>query len=322
MPLPKKIPNEVKEIIIKANKEYPYLSFRKLAFQIYYEGYQKYTEDTLRQYVAFIMNEEIAKGNQDFKMEFGGMPETWYHEVETYEIPKKYKKLGIINDVHVPFHIPKVLDIALDYLQEQKIDMLLLNGDIADFYSGSHYVRNPKYRNMNKEVELVNQFLDEVQKKFDKVLYKFGNHEQRFDTFIAVKAPELDELDGVSVPELLNLSMRKIKYIEDLNPIKFNNLTILHGHEIKGGGTINIARNKLLQAFDNILFGHHHQHQNYVKTTITGGHKYAYSVACLSGLHPRFFPFGNWGYGFAIAERIGDDDFRVENKQIINNKII
>ena len=85
---------------------------------------------------------------------------------QRYEMPKSQAepwlpfdlgivgKIGILSDIHVPYHDETALRAAIDHLQAEKIDALLLNGDWADFYSISRHQRDPKYRNFKNELHV------------------------------------------------------------------------------------------------------------------------------------------------------------------------
>jgi predicted phosphodiesterase len=320
--LPNEISQELRQLIINKNNQYPYLTFRKLAGLLINEGSSNYAQDHLRKIVGVVLQEEIIKNNVRFEENFGEMPLSWYEEPQDYVIPAGIKRIGIINDVHVPFHAPNAVKAAIDYLQDANIDCLLLNGDIADFYSVSRFIRDPKLRNLPLEIDTVNQFLTYLQHNFDNILYKFGNHEVRLDDYVALRSPELNDLEGLSLHEVFHLVQRGIDFIDAKSLIRFGKLTILHGDEIQGGGAVNTARNKLLKSFDNILYGHHHATQYTSQNTINNKIVGSFGVGCLSGLKPRYMPNNNWNYGFAIAERDDVGDFEVHNKKIINNKIL
>ena len=80
--------------------------------------------------------EDIAKafdlGNREVEIM---VPESWYEHTPTFEIPRGYNNMLIINDIHIPFHDVKALKTALEYGEERGIDSIYINGDLMDFYS-------------------------------------------------------------------------------------------------------------------------------------------------------------------------------------------
>ena len=45
-----------------------------------------------------------------------------------------YKRVGVLSDIHIPYHNISALTVAIDYLKACKIDCLLLNGDAIDCF--------------------------------------------------------------------------------------------------------------------------------------------------------------------------------------------
>ena len=44
-------------------------------------------------------------------------------------------RLGVISDIHIPYHDEQAVRAALVHLKKDKIDHLLINGDLCDFYA-------------------------------------------------------------------------------------------------------------------------------------------------------------------------------------------
>lgn len=322
MAIPAKIAPEIKTAVLAEYNQHPNMSRAQLAYEILNKHSFEYTIDYMRQLVSLVLADAVRQHEVEFENNIISLPETWYEEISDYVIPKDVKKIGIINDVHVPFHAPTALKIAIEHIEKNNVDMLVLNGDIADFYAVSRFTKMSKYRNLSKEIEVVQQFLDYLRSKFDNIIYKFGNHEARLDAYVQSQVPELGEIGGLSIHEVLGLSVRNIKWIEHKVPIRFGKLTILHGDEIAAGGQINTARNKLLAAFDNVLYGHHHATQDVFQRKINDEIVGSFGVGCLCGLKPYYATNNRWNYGFAIVERDDDGYFEVKNLKIINNKVI
>lgn len=233
----------------------------------------------------------------------------------------KGKKFLILNDIHIPYHNKRALNIALSYLKD--VDTLILNGDIIDFYAISRFIKNPEKKFIKDEIELVKEFLTEIRKDFKgEILYKMGNHENRLITYIFSNAPALYGLENITLQSLLNFKELNIKYIDDIQLIKIGSLFVLHGHEIfAGAGMVNIARSYYLKAKENIIFGHRHQSQEYFDKSLDGNIKGAWAVGCLCDLNPRYMSINGWNHGFAIVTKLNNNDFEVDNYKIINGKV-
>jgi hypothetical protein len=53
-------------------------------------------------------------------------------------------RVGILSDVHVPYHDEVAVLAAVHHLAELGLDALLLNGDIGDFYALSRWIKDPR----------------------------------------------------------------------------------------------------------------------------------------------------------------------------------
>ena len=68
--------------------------------------------------------------------------------------------VGILSDVHVPYHSEIAVAAAVGFLKEQNLAGLLLNGDIADFYAISRYMKDPKQRDFKGDQQAVRDVLE------------------------------------------------------------------------------------------------------------------------------------------------------------------
>jgi len=244
---------------------------------------------------------------------------------------KEEIKIGFMSDIHLGHEDKKSLDIALEYLKDKNIDVLILGGDVIDFESISFWKNKNQY-SLVEELEMAKQFLKELRKEFpDSVIYYIeANHEQRAERYLISKAKEFSYLDDLSIPNLLKLSELDIFYISQIKhieqnqiPFHINNLIFLHGHEVKVNySTINIARSMFLKTQANIIFGHFHTTQSYYQRNILNQIQGAWSVGSLCHLHPQYSPINNWNNGFAYIETLSPSEFQVFNFRIHNNKLL
>jgi len=105
-------------------------------------------------------------------------------------------KFGIIiPDVHLPFHSESAWNLVLKVIKTTKPDYVISVGDLADLYSVTRHTKDPGRRELSlvTEAAKVNRELDKLQTAAGKakVHWVLGNHENRFDRYIAEKAPEL-----------------------------------------------------------------------------------------------------------------------------------
>lgn len=73
-------------------------------------------------------------------------------EYTSQQLPSELKKIGVLSDIHFPYHNLEALRVAIAYLREQEIDCLYLNGDIFDFYSISRHEKDPDMQDFPREI--------------------------------------------------------------------------------------------------------------------------------------------------------------------------
>lgn len=252
-------------------------------------------------------------------------PESEEQEWEPFVIPKQFKRTGIISDIHVPYHNVQAVTVALEYLAERKIDSLILNGYIIDFYMASDFVKDPRKRNIKYEIDQANRFLDMIDDFLPGVelLYKVGNHEERLERYMFLHAKELLGFDFFKIEELLEARQRKMTVIEDQRIIKLGKLQIVHGHELGvGSNAVNPARNLYMKAKQSALMGHSHVVSEHTEPNLSDEPITCWSTGCLSELHPRYARVNKWSHGFAMVDTEESGEFHVRNYRIYKGKIL
>jgi len=312
---------ELEQIILTENKVHPYLSFTKLAKEIIKKHKVEYTPESLRKIVSktLVSKSKNTETEIDFETEFDiDIPDSWAVEREPYFIPKAYDRILIISDVHIPFHDINALKTALKYGYDNGMNCLLINGDFVDFHAISFHSRSTKHRDLQRELMIARKILENIRAKFPnlKIIYKAGNHEYRLERAKMDKYPELAEIEGLQIEQMLTLPQLQMDYVDAFTRIEAGKLNIIHGHEIRGGG-INVARTHFTKSLDNTIFGHFHRTQEYIQKTIKDHVLGNWSVGCLSELKPDYLPINNWNHGFAFVETYDDGTFTVANKKII-----
>lgn len=241
-------------------------------------------------------------------------------------------KIGIISDVHWPFHDLKrdsagnfygAYITAIEWLREQNIGTLLLNGDMLDCFNLSNHEKLESKRSWKWELDVSRVMVKHLREFFgDKVriVYREGNHEERLKRYLASKAKELE--GSIWLDELLQLRAHGIEWVQNRDKIVAGKLYIDHGHEWFGGGGVNPARNYRMKAVDNVLVGHVHKTStDLFRKPLDGSFIAGWSVGCLCDLNPRYAPRNNWNHGVALVELEGDGTFTVHNKVILQGKV-
>jgi predicted phosphodiesterase len=183
-----------------------------------------------------------------------GIEESIGKEYTSHKIEADYKKVGILSDIHVPFHSMSAITSAIKHLREIKIDCLILNGDIMDFYSISRHEKEKDLRDFAREIEMGRSFLHKIRELFPliPIYYKMGNHENRWQKYLNEQAEEFAQLHEMQFEQFFRLDKLAMIYIPDWQGIELADLLVLHGHEIMAGG-INPSQSTFNKTFCNTL---------------------------------------------------------------------
>lgn len=232
----------------------------------------------------------------------------------------KASRIASISDVHAPFHSELALGTAVEFLKEQEPDALLINGDFADFYAISRWQKDPRKRNFKEEIELVRESICWLRHEFPgcQIVYKQGNHEERWDHWLWNHAPEICDLEEVQLEAILKLEESQVTMVGEGRPIMCGKLPVLHGHELPKGLTnpVNMARGAFLRMIDTVLVGHGHRSSSHTESNWTHKEITCWSQGCLCDLTPDYARINRWNYGFAFIEVAEDGDFSVSNYRI------
>ena len=229
-------------------------------------------------------------------------------------------KALVLSDIHSPWHSEKGLQIALDRGKERQADVVILNGDIFDFYFGSKFETDPKKRNLEREIETGIELLEHIRESLPKarIIFKEGNHEERWEKFLIRKAPELLGIKKFTWQSVFELDRLKIEWVGEKRPIRLGKLNVIHGHEYRFAiaNPVNIARGLFNKAKAHALCGHFHQTHTHSEATIEQRIIATFSTGCLCDLHPDYGPINNWNQGFADVDVTASGNFHVNNLRI------
>lgn len=250
-------------------------------------------------------------------------PDT-FNQVRTYHFGEDNRNILVIADLHMPFYERNAVELALEYGYKKDVDTILILGDLLDFHSISRFLINPQERNLKHELDMGIEFLSALRDQFPNadIKYKLGNHELWWERYVWTNAPLISDIADMSFREYLCLTDFDIDVIEDKQDIRIcQNLSAIHGHEIRGGSADFPARGIMNRFRENVIAGHWHKPSHFSVVTGTGKVHGAWSLGCLCQLRPEYLPINSWILGFAHITTDGVD-FELDNKQIIKGKIL
>lgn len=228
--------------------------------------------------------------------------------------------VGVLSDIHVPYHSELAVQAAVEHLKEIGIDGLVLNGDVCDFYAISRYMKDPAQRDFKGELTACREFIAWIRQEFPSIpiVFKTGNHEERWQAWLWNHAPEISDDPVMSLGAWLRLGDHDITLVEDKRPIMCGKLPVLHGHE-KGSGMsapVNQARGAFMRLHHTVLEGHGHRTSSHCEPDMFGKEVFCWSTGCLAELHPEYNRFAKYNWGFATIDVEKDGGFGVQNLRI------
>lgn len=305
--------NKPNPIIFEYLKTYPNTANLTLAKKIYSEHPDKFKsiEDirtSIRYYRGSRGDNERKKAKhyidyfEKLKTE---LPKGETEKIEPYFLPKDRKKVLIISDIHLPYHDDKALFGAIQFGLENKVDTIYINGDLLDMATISKHDNLVSKTSVKYEIDCAKIFLKGLRENFPNalIIYKYGNHDLRFDKWIRLKAPELLDIEHIMLSEILGLRELDIIQLDSAQWCYMWEYVVLHGHElpIKSGG-INPARSTRLKLNRPAIIGHFHR-MNRDIATIMGKEQYSvYSNGCLCDLSPNYMPINDWNHSCILVD--------------------
>jgi predicted phosphodiesterase len=235
------------------------------------------------------------------------------------KVPTDREKLLWLSDIHFPHQDDAAIEIALNYGQKEKVDVIVLGGDILDNTPFSRFGHETKDEEISVWFDMVIDFIQKLRKRFPKALIYWleGNHDIWFKKYIISNARVLQNDDYFSMESRLQLDRLKVEYLPETVILKFADLFLHHGHLFFRGRTMPNcpARTIYAKANESVLSGHVHLQSKWVEKTIDGKRKKTYTTGCLSALTPGYSPFANYCHGFAYVRKEGA-------KHILRNFVI
>jgi hypothetical protein len=252
-----------------------------------------------------------------------GFPASDEEEWTFKPLPVKRGTGLVLADIHLPYHDRDALTLITKWAQTRdKVEFILLLGDVNDFYQLSRFEKNPSKRNYLQELALTNQFLDALQEQFPnaQIILKAGNHEKRLPRYIERVGPALWGIEELIYANYLQLKERGIRSYEYDDVLTVGKLFIIHGDEVGGGNnSVNPARGIFLRTLECILEAHHHRTSSHTESTLGGRMITTWSMGCACNLHPRWLRYNKWNHG-VVTLRVDGNDFEIDNHRVFKKE--
>jgi len=142
-----------------------------------------------------------------------------YYGLHDDELARKMgvKKVMSVADIHGKWVDPFAWQVFLDSLVMVRPDVLVLNGDIADFPKVGRYTQMPGAGNLQlqEEIDYVRRviFAKIRERHQGIILWVIGNHEQRLVRYLADTAPALADLRCLRFDQLFGVADYDIQMV-------------------------------------------------------------------------------------------------------------
>jgi predicted phosphodiesterase len=216
---------------------------------------------------------------------------------------KKWKRIVVFSDVHVPFHDVKAFNLLLKFCRWYKPEIVVINGDFVDCHDVSKFSSSPdEHVGLKNEIETAKGLLHEIVSATPGAVryYIFGNHSSRLQKYVLRSAPEIWDL--ISLEDLLGLTRNFIIVNESMveNYVQIMDLYIGHWNRVSKHSSYTI-KNIMDDRGVNCVQGHVHRLGYHVKTlldrTIEG-----WECGCLCSRNMSYIVAANWQLGFLVVE--------------------
>lgn len=285
------------------------------------------TADNGRDYIRRVTS---AHGNQmrkeiKTKIEWNGFQLPEPEKDDFTKVIVNQKRIAVLSDIHFPYYDRVALNEAIKTVITYDPDCIILNGDIIDCYHLSSFEKDPKKRSFKYELDMLKNFFIQLRELFptQRIIYKIGNHEERYERYILQRVPEFLDMDMLKFENVIKAKEFGVEVIGNKRVMKVGKLNILHGHEMKSGiiSPVNIARGFFMRTKSSTLGGHHHRTSEHIEQNLNGEIIGCFSTGSLCDLTPAYMPINSWNHGFALVENFGEE-FHVRNLKIINGKVV
>lgn len=221
---------------------------------------------------------------------------------------RSWERTVVAGDVHVPFEDARAVRLFLEFCRYFKPDVVVLNGDILDMWEVSFFDKDPRVgKSLKEEIDEGRIFLKAVRdaNPTARIIYIEGNHEFRLQRFVITKAPELVELEGITLAEQLHCKEFGVEMISSglkESDWQYGSLYIGHYDRVSkhAGYTAKaLVDDKLV----NIMQNHTHRGGSHFKTTRDGRIIGGWENFSLCQQNPTYMRNPNWQQGWSVIYR-------------------
>jgi predicted phosphodiesterase len=211
----------------------------------------------------------------------------------------------VMPDTHAPFHDPRAVDCFLEAAYQLQPNELVIDGDFTDLYTVSSHDKSPARREtMKDEIDGSNELLDIIEGMFGRnVMFIEGNHENRYDRYIAKHAPELYGL-APTIAGMLRLEQRGWGHTLYRDEYSIGKIDFTHDVGRSGAQAM---QQSITRYGHNLVIGHTHRLGVAYQGTKRGGTMVCMNVGWLGRFdsidyRQRSLAHNDWQHGFGYVD--------------------
>ena len=220
-------------------------------------------------------------------------------KIKDIELRLKDKKVFVASDIHFPFQDDNAVETFIRECDLYQPDVIVLNGDLMDFYKLSRFSKDPKGRDPEEEIDMCREFLGNLRRVSPnaEIYYTIGNHETRLTKYILDNAPYIVGLVE-NVFDLLKVDEFDVIGCSSL----LVNDTFMFKHGTRLGNKSGLSAMKELEAhYLSGATGHTHRLAKF--TTRKSGKRFVwFETGCLCTLDPEYMVQPDWQQGYAVIK--------------------
>lgn len=233
------------------------------------------------------------------------------HEISPHRFPLTISDgvVVVAGDCHywpnkIPFMHRALTQMLTRFREQRLLRAVIMNGDICDFGGISRYgISNwEKAPEVHEEIEIAQDRMHEIEKAAGKVpkLWPGGNHDIRFNNYIAAHADKLRNLKGAHLKDFFPLWQPCWSAMIN-EQAGFRGCTFVK-HRIRGG--VYAVRNNIIACGTHIVTNHLHA-SNVWSHTVLPGTLYGVDTGCIAEINSPQFLYcednpRNWREGFCV----------------------
>jgi metallophosphoesterase superfamily enzyme len=208
----------------------------------------------------------------------------------------------VLNDTQFPFHDVPTLTAVTRFMDDWEPHVIVLNGDIFDFYEMSTFDQNPErgFR-LQDEIDIGRRVIDRWAARHDRAkrILLCGNHEDRIRRQIW-KNPRFAGIRGLELQALLSPD-ESWEVIPYGSQVQISHMLIEHGDKATAKAGYSAWGMFMKRGMSGIM-GHTHRAAKIERRDERAEHRLFYiENGCLCSLNPEYGPLPDWQHAFTYG---------------------